>query len=336
MSLRTMNSFGLPAGARRFFRLEHEHQVGDALRFLSAHPYALVLGGGSNIVLATDELAAVLAPRLGGRRIVRSDSGFVEVEVGAGENWHEVVCWSLEKALCGLENLALIPGLAGAAPVQNIGAYGVEIGERIVAVKACDRHTGEIRWISRNECAFSYRNSRFKHEPGRWLILALRLRLSRRFEPRTHYGELAAELSGSGLGALRADDVARAVIGIRSRKLPDPARLGNAGSFFKNPILPSGHAAALCSHDPGLARYPVPCGSDRVKIAAARLIDSCGWKGRTHHGAGVHAQHALVLVNHGTASGADLLRLAAAIQDDVWRRFAVKLEPEPLIVRQRA
>lgn len=330
--LRDWNSLRLEAHTPRLFVFDEPDALPDALRFLRTEPGALVLGAGSNVVFCEGVAPPVLAPRLRGRRIVASDSDAVELEVAAGEPWHDTVLWTLSQDLCGLENLALIPGLAGAAPVQNIGAYGAELSDCLSAVQVADRRDGTVHWLSAGQCGFGYRQSRFKQAPRRWLILALRMRLGRRFVPNLGHAELADAVATTG--GLRAADVARAVMEIRRRKLPDPARLGNVGSFFKNPFLATGHARALADALPGgLPRFPVVGTPGRVKVPAARLIDAAGWKGRRIGDAGVHEAHALVLVNHGTARPQEIVSLARAIQADVHRRYAVALEPEPVLVR---
>src|SRR5690606_1554115 len=290
------------------------------------------------------------------RRIVADDGDAAIVEAAAGENWHDFVCWTLDQGLGGLENLSLIPGTVGASPIQNVGAYGVEMRERFDSLEAADRRSGERRRLFAEDCRFGYRDSIFKHPEGaHWLVLSVRFRLSRRFEPRLDYGELRAELAAAAAagGAPRAapgDDanspakldaraVAAAVVAIRRRKLPDPAVLGNAGSFFRNPVVEAARADALARSHPDMPRYPADdpdpqAGhAPRVKLSAGWLIDRCGWKGFREGDAGVHDRHALVLVNHGAASGAQLLALAERIRESVRERFGVELEPEPTIVR---
>ena len=335
-SLRALNSFGVQARAARLATLASLSDLDAALDLLGTAQRSLVLGGGSNLLLAGDFDGTVLRVALPGRRLVESTEPAV-VEAAAGENWHDFVCWTLEQGLSGLENLSLIPGTVGASPIQNIGAYGVEMRERFESLEAVDRHTGRRHRLTANDCRFGYRDSLFKHPDGaRWLILSVRFRLSRCFVPRLDYGELGSEVAarlaaaGRAGAAPEARDVADTVIAIRRRKLPDPARLGNAGSFFRNPVVDLATAEALARHWPALPRHPA---DGAVKLSAAWLIDQCGWKGYRDGDAGVHAQHALVLVNHGRASGQQLLALAARIQASVLERFGVALEPEPTIVR---
>ncbi len=331
--LRDANTLRLKARAGRLYTLNDIGGLRDAQRFLDRHPSALILGGGSNVVLAAEEIPAVLAPRLLGRAVVSHDAESAVVELAAGENWHDSVLWTLSRDLSGLENLALIPGSVGAAPVQNIGAYGVELCERLVGVRVLDRRNGTIRWLTRDECAFGYRQSRFKSEPRRWLIVAVRLMLARRFVPCITYSDLAETLGDRAPGSLQAVDVAQAVIAIRRRKLPDPARLGNAGSFFRNPVVSRAQAVALTRRLDAMRTYPVPGRRDIVKLPAAHLIEKAGWKGRGIGDAAMHERHALVLVNRGHASARDVLALTAAVQADVMNLFGVRLDPEPVIVR---
>jgi UDP-N-acetylmuramate dehydrogenase len=331
--LRGLNTFGIDARARVLFALEDPADLDDTLAAVHAEPGGdapLVLGGGSNLLVTGDVLRPVLRVALTGRRVVADDGDTAVVEAGAGESWDGLVRWSLERGLAGLENLALIPGTTGAAPIQNIGAYGVEQREAFESLDAVDLATGERRRFEAADCAFAYRDSVFKQPGGeRWLVLAVRYRLHRRPVLHLDYGEIRDELARAGASAPAPTDVADAVTAIRRRKLPDPAVLGNAGSFFKNPLVEPAVAEALCAHEPGLPAWPA---GDRVKLSAAWMIDRCGWKGHRDGDAGVHAAHALVLVNHGRASGAELLALARRIRDSVQRRFGVTLEPEPVVV----
>ncbi len=296
----------------------------------------LVLGGGSNLLFAGDPAATVLA--LGGQdiRLIEDDGRRAIVRADAGVEWHALVLWTLGHGLAGLENLALIPGTVGAAPIQNIGAYGVEVREHVHVVEAFDRVRGEVVRLTRGDCAFAYRDSIFKRAPDRYVVIAVEFELSRGLQFRLDYAGLADELLAMGIDAaaldgVRPSQVAEAVCRIRRRKLPDPAVLGNAGSFFKNPIVPAAQAEALkAAH----AALPVFRGNDDAsrKLSAAWLIDACGWKGFREGDAGVAASHALVLVNHGQASGAQLLDLARRIAASVHERFGVALEPEPRII----
>ncbi len=329
--LGALNTFGLPARAARLARLRSV----AALAALIASPGwaqwpRLVLGGGSNLILGGELPGIVLKVELGGRRLVREDDGAWIVEAGAGENWHGFVRWTLAQGWPGLENLSLIPGTVGAAPIQNIGAYGLELAERFDALDAVDLASGEARTFELADCAFGYRDSVFKRAPGRWLVTAVRFRLPKAWRPVTRYADVARELEARGLAAPSALDVSDAVIAIRRRKLPDPAELGNAGSFFKNPVVEAVHCAHLLAAHPDLPHYPQADG--REKLAAGWLIEQAGWKGRDLGPVGCFERQALVLVNRGGATGADVARIAHAIGADVEARFGVRLEPEPVFV----
>lgn len=324
-ALAAYNTFHVAAGAHRLATLENPGELAD-IHFDPERD--LVLGDGSNVLLASDVPGTVWLNRIPGKRIGTPKHGRVPVSVGAGEPWHEVVRWTLENGLSGLENLSLIPGRCGAAPLQNIGAYGVELAEHLEAVEAWDWHTGKLVRIHRQDCDFAYRDSRFKsREPDRWLITTLHLSLDTRFEPRLDYQGLRDALGDAPVSAKNVSD---AVIRLRRARLPDPERIGNAGSFFKNPVLASDQAQRLREIAPSVPLHEV--GADRFKTSAAWLIEACGWKGRRIGDAGVSERHALVLVNHGEATGAELLALAERIRTDVRDRFQVCLEPEPRII----
>lgn len=336
-SLTSRNTFGIEATAAQFADITSVNDLQAWAAARSDRTPALVIGGGSNLLITRDvieEPVLHIAPR--GVRIVEDAGDSVLVEAMAGEPWHAFVLWSLSHGFCGLENLSLIPGYVGAAPVQNIGAYGVEIKETCERVIAIDLRDGAERIFSRNECEFGYRESVFKrvdrdHPRDRLVIVSVQFRLTRSFVPRLSYGDIKAELETMRVAAnaVTANDVSRAVIAIRSRKLPDPAVIGNAGSFFKNPVVPKNTADELVAKFPDLKPY---YSGHAAKIAAGWLIEKAGWKGRSIGRAGVHKNHALVLVNQGGASGAELWALAQAIRFDVKEKFGIELEPEPRIV----
>jgi UDP-N-acetylmuramate dehydrogenase len=253
------------------------------------------------------------------------------VTAGAGENWHALVCRTIADGLPGLENLALIPGTAGAAPIQNIGAYGVELRERFDSLRAFDRRSGEFVRLKREQCQFAYRESLFKREGrDRYIITAVTLRLPLPWQPVLGYAELARELAQESAAAPTADRIRDAVIAIRLRKLPDPALIGNAGSFFKNPVVDAGQRHALLAQYPNLVSHAQADGS--YKLAAGWLIDQCGFKGVSNGPVGVYGKQALVLVHHGGGTGQDLLALARRIADAVQARFGVRIEPEPVVL----
>lgn len=331
-NLQALNTFGLSARAKRLVRIESAGQVHALLRQRdwSSVP-RLVLGGGSNVVFTRDFPGTVLKVEIAGRALVRQDPDAWYVRGGAGENWHAFVGWTLAQGWPGLENLSLIPGTVGAAPIQNIGAYGVELRERFHCLEAVSLEDGTMREFSLDDCRFGYRDSVFKHEAaGRWLIVAVTFRLPRPWQPVTTYAELADELIAGGITDPDPADIAAAVVAVRTRKLPDPSVIGNAGSFFKNPVVDADGLERLLSADPDVPYYRQDDGS--YKVAAGWLIDRCGWKGRSLGPVGCFARQALVLVNHGGATGPDVLRIAHAIQDDVATRFGIALEPEPVFV----
>jgi UDP-N-acetylmuramate dehydrogenase len=261
---------------------------------------------------------------------VREDDDAWYVEAAGGESWHEFVAWTLSQGLPGLENLALIPGTVGAAPIQNIGAYGLEMCERFASLRAVELATGDVVELDAQACRFGYRDSFFKREGrDRFVITTVTFRLPKVWQPRAAYADLARELATQGADAQpSAQAIFDAVVAVRRAKLPDPLELGNAGSFFKNPVVEAAQFEGLKLREPDVVSYAQPDG--RVKLAAGWLIDQCGWKGRAMGAAAVHERQALVLVNRGGASGAEVLSLAKAIQHDVQARFGVELEAEPV------
>jgi UDP-N-acetylmuramate dehydrogenase len=332
--LKTHNSFGFDVHAQFACRIEHETQLMAAVRDPRAAGLPrLVLGGGSNVVLTGDFAGLVLLVALRGRRVVREDDGAWYVEAAAGEPWHDFVAWTLAQGLPGLENLALIPGTVGAAPIQNIGAYGLEMCERFASLRAVELATGAVAELDAEACRFGYRDSFFKREGrDRFVITSVTFRLPKVWLPRAGYADLARELAAKGQadadGAPGAQAIFDAVVAVRRAKLPDPLQLGNAGSFFKNPVVDAAQFEALKRQEPELVSYLQADG--RVKLAAGWLIDRCGWKGRAMGAAAVHERQALVLVNLGGATGAEVLALAHAVQRDVLARFGVELEAEPV------
>jgi UDP-N-acetylmuramate dehydrogenase len=328
VSLKPYNSFGVAASARWFAEARDDSDVFQALTYAAERQLPLqVLGGGSNLLLTRDIDALVLRMASRGIRVLQDDGERVVVESEAGEPWHPFVLWTLQQGFAGLENLSLIPGTVGAAPMQNIGAYGVELKDLFAGLTALDRQSGELREFDLAQCDFAYRDSVFKREAGRWVILRVRFALSRAAALHLDYGPVRQRLAEQGVATPTAMDVSRAICAIRAEKLPDPAQLGNAGSFFKNPLVTSEQAERLRAEQPGLVAYPQIDG--RVKLAAGWLIEQAGWKGFRDGDAGVHRLQALVLVNYGQATGAQLLALAQRIQADVALRFAVELEMEP-------
>ncbi len=336
VSLETLNTFGIAARARHFARVETIDDL-HALRERSEWNDSprLILGGGSNLLFTRDFEGLVVHVALTGREHLGDHGNHRLVAAAAGENWDALVRHTLREGWPGLENLALIPGSVGAAPVQNIGAYGVELVERFAWLEAFDVASGRIVRMDADDCGFAYRDSVFKHElRERVVITRVAFRLPKLWQPRTEYGDVRAMLESRAIQHPTALDVADVVTAIRRAKLPDPAVIGNAGSFFKNPIVSAEIFDAICAQEPGAVGYPQADG--RVKLAAAWLIDRCGWRGRSLPGssgrAAVHDRQALVLVNRGGATGAEVFALASAIQTSVADRFRVALEPEPVII----
>ncbi len=332
-SLLDRTTFRVPARAATLIDV-HEFDAVPGLLDAAAkqHREVLILGGGSNVLFTRDWPGVVLALRTRGLDIIEphASGDAAIVRAAAGEIWDDFVHWTLAHGLHGLENLALIPGSVGAAPIQNIGAYGVEVGEFVHAVHAFDRTNNTIVRLDRDDCTFAYRDSLFKRAGGRYIITAVDFLLPRRRELRLDYDGVREELAAMGVGAPDARAVAHAISRVRTRKLPDPVTTGNAGSFFKNPIVAADMADALRREHPRMPAWPSADG--QAKLSAAWLIEACGLKGFRDGEAGVSDQHALVLINYGGASGAQIWALAQRIRSDVAARFGVTLEPEPLIV----
>lgn len=328
--LDALNTFGLKAAARFFVEVSSEEECHAVLQSdTAASCPVMVLGGGSNVILGGRLEALVIHPCMKGITLLREEGHDVIVEAMAGEVWHDFVRHCLQSGWYGLENLSLIPGSVGAAPIQNIGAYGVEITDVFDSLTAIDLTTGDYREFSHEECRFSYRDSVFKQEEAdRYVITRVRFRLSRQPALYLGYGEIRNELAAQGIADPTPLQLSDAIIAIRRRKLPDPAVIGNAGSFFKNPVVTSDVFAVLKQQFPDMVAYPQDHG---VKLAAGWLIDQCGWKGRALGPVGAYEKQALVLVNHGGATGEDVLKVASAIQADVQARFGVALEMEPRV-----
>lgn len=330
--LTSLNTFGIAARAAAYLRIESGAQLQAALAdpALAALP-RLVLGGGSNLLLTGDFTGLVLHMALQGRDILPGTDTHHHVRAAAGENWHAFVQWTLEQGVPGLENLSLIPGTVGAAPIQNIGAYGAETRDYFLSLTAFDPAAGQFVTMDRDACRFAYRDSIFKQEAGRGLIIVdVTFALPRAWTPNLRYAELAQAVAAQGISAPSAREVADTVMAVRRRKLPDPAEIGNAGSFFKNPVVSAEACERLLAQYPALVHHRQADGAE--KLAAGWLIDQCGWKGRSLGNAGVYEKQALVLVNRGGATGAEVLALARAIQADVRGRFGVELEAEPVFV----
>ena len=340
--LQSFNTFGIVAKALSLVRLQNEADIDAVLAdpALKAAP-KFILGGGSNIVLTGDVKPLVLKVDILGKRLVSDTAKAWIVEAGAGENWHDLVAWTLEQGYPGLENLALIPGSVGAAPVQNIGAYGVELQDRFEALDAVDLTTGQRFSLNAAQCAFGYRDSVFKHAShggfglaDKALITRVRFALPKNWKPVLGYADIEKKRLQAQIDQPTAQQMYSWVCEIRRAKLPDWRVLGNAGSFFKNPTVSAEQCADIIEREPKIVHYLLSDGS--VKLAAGWLIDACGWKGKTIGNAGVYERQALVLVNRGgqanPVTGGEVMTLAKSIQTSVYERFGIMLEHEPVVV----
>lgn len=332
-SLKALNTFGIEAKAFALAVFADRQQL-DTLR---SHPEilhkpALILGGGSNLLFTKDFDGVVLLNRVEGIRLLDEDENYYYVQAGAGENWHQFVLTCIAKGWAGLENLSLIPGNVGASPMQNIGAYGVEIKDRFHNLEAYETATGKMVTFDHAACKFGYRESIFKRElKDQYVIMNVTFRLLKNPEPNTGYGAIREELELLGVrGTPTIADISRAVINIRNSKLPNPKELGNAGSFFKNPVVETSLYNTIAAKYPDAPMYPA--GEGQVKMAAGWLIEKTGWKGRKVGNCGVHARQALVLVNYGGATGAEIYALSEAVMAAVKEQFGIDLEREVNII----
>lgn len=327
-SLKSLNTFGLEESCRFFTKVKSLDELNGALDFANSENVPiLILGGGSNILLTQTFPGLVILIANKGIEIIREDENQIVVAVAAGENWHQFVLSCLQNQWFGLENLSLIPGSVGASPMQNIGAYGVEVGSHIQSVQWMDRTTRKLNEISAAECRFGYRESIFKHElKDQAIIWSVHFCLSKNPKVKVDYGDIRQILNEKGITEPSPKDVSDAVVAIRSSKLPNPAEIGNAGSFFKNPVVSKSTYSMIASRYPHVPHYPVDESS--IKIPAAWLIETAGWKGRNYGQYGVHDRQALVLVNYGGAHGNEILTLARNIQRDVMEKFGVALQQE--------
>lgn len=330
VSLKPYNTFGLDYKADTII---HIADPGEAITLFRKRKELkeplLILGGGSNLLFTEDFKGTIIHPRFSGIIADSAGGDDVLVAAGAGVNWDELVGWTVSKGLSGLENLSLIPGNVGASPVQNIGAYGVEVKDLIEKVEAIDTRDGSSRTFLNEECEFGYRTSIFKRkEKGNFLVSRVWFRLCTTPELKLNYGSLTEELSKLGSSSLA--NVRQAVINIRRKKLPDPAIIGNAGSFFKNPVIPESMAENLTQKYNSMPFYKERTGY--VKLAAGWLIEQCGWKGKRSGNAGVHEKQALVIVNYSNASGIDIYKLSQNIQKSVNDKFGIELEREVEVI----
>ena len=329
LGLQDRNTFGFDVSAELAYEINAVEQIPAVIAEITQQnmPWR-VLGGGSNVILPKVLHGATLLMNITGQEIISTDENSTLIAVGAGVNWHEFVAWTLENNLPGLENLALIPGTVGAAPIQNIGAYGAEIGEYIDSVEAFDTNRNAFVTLPNDACQFAYRDSFFKKNPNRFIVTKVVFKIPKQWQARIHYADLAKQFADNSTPS--PEDIFLAVCKIRTHKLPDPKVIGNAGSFFQNPIVPHEQYETLLIKYPNLVSYPDAAG--KRKLAAGWLIDQCGFKGQRMGNVGVYKNQALVLVNHGNGTAQDILGLAKCIQDKVKKEFGVSLEIEPNIL----
>ena len=332
VSLKPYNTFGIEAKANFFCEINTTEDLKQALR-LKEYPEKFVLSGGSNMLITKDIEALVLHINLKGIEIVAENQDHVVIKIMAGENWHQMVLWTLARNYGGLENMSLIPGNTGTAPIQNIGAYGVELKDTFVGCEAMNISNQKIEKFSKEDCNFGYRDSYFKNEgKGKYIITSVNLQLTKRDHIKsTSYGAIETELQDRGISEPTIQDISRAVIAIRQQKLPDPNEIGNSGSFFKNPMVSRSAFDTFISDHPNAPFYKIS--DDAYKIPAGWLIEQCGYKGKRYGDAGVHKNQALVLVNYGNATGQEILALANNIITSVSDKFGIHITPEVNIIR---
>ena len=332
ISLKKYNTFGIDAKAKFFCEINSIPELKKALE-LKGYPNLFVLGGGSNMLITKDLENLVLHINLKGIEVVSENKDEAIIKVNAGENWHDMVLWALDHDYGGLENLSLIPGNTGTAPIQNIGAYGVELKDTFVSCEAMEISTRELKTFTKEECQFGYRDSYFKNEGlGKYIITSVSFKLTKRnHKLHVDYGAIISELQHRGITNPNIRDVSNAVISIRQSKLPDPKELGNSGSFFKNPVVDRPQFDNFTRLNPTAPFYKVS--ENEFKIPAGWLIEQCGYKGKRFGDAGVHKNQALVLVNYGDASGADIIELAENIIESVMQRFGIMISPEVNIIK---
>lgn len=327
-SLKPYNTFGLEVSTKYFIEANSVDEIISALNFSKENKLpVMLLSGGSNMLLTHDFEGLVLKLSLKGSEIVSENEDFVEVKVNSGENWHEFIQWALSQDFGGLENLSLIPGNCGTAPIQNIGAYGVEVKDVMKQLSALHIENREVKVFTNEECKFGYRESVFKNEfKGQFILLDVTFKLTKRnHKLNTSYGSIHSELDKLNIKNPTIQDVSRAVINIRQSKLPDPKEIGNSGSFFKNPVISKAKFEDLQNQFPDISGY---ASGEEVKVAAGWLIESAGWKGKRAGDAGVHEKQALVLVNYGNATGQDIFDLSQQIVDDIQSKYGIELERE--------
>ncbi|WP_425237984.1 UDP-N-acetylmuramate dehydrogenase [Ulvibacterium sp.] len=332
ISLKDYNTFGIDARAKFFIEVNSTNELREALQ-LNGYPKIFVISGGSNMLITKDIDALVLYINIKGIEVSTQDDDTITLKIMAGENWHKLVLWTLKKGYGGLENMSLIPGNTGTAPIQNIGAYGVELKDTFVRCEAMKIDDQAIKSFNKKDCKFGYRDSYFKNEgKGKYIIVSVTLRLTKRnHRINRSYGAIESELNKKNVDRPTITDISNAVISIRKSKLPDPAKLGNSGSFFKNPVINQTKFDTFTKAYPDAPYYKVS--SNAYKIPAGWLIEQCGFKGKRFGDAGVHEHQALVLVNHGKATGIEILNLAQKIIKSVRDKFSITIHPEVNIIK---
>lgn len=332
ISLKPYNTFGINAKAKFFCEINSTDDLAHALQ-LDEYAEKFIISGGSNMLITNDIKALVLYINIKGIEIVEQDDDYVVLKIMAGENWHQMILWALERNYGGLENMSLIPGNTGTAPIQNIGAYGVELKDTFVSCEAMEIATQQLHEFSKKDCQFGYRDSYFKNAgKGKYVITSVNLKLTKKNHVlNTSYGAIETELEKQSIKTPTIKSISNAVIAIRQSKLPDPAELGNSGSFFKNPIVSQSEFDTFTKENPNAPFYKIS--EESYKIPAGWLIEQCGFKGKQYGDAGVHKNQALVLVNYGNASGQDILDLSNTIIKKVQQEFKINISPEVNIIK---
>lgn len=331
-SLKSYNTFGIDVKAKHFCEINKLEELQQVLA-LAEYPNKFIISGGSNMLLTQDLDALVLHINLKGKYVTSEDDDYVHLKFMAGENWHQLVLWTLEQGYGGLENLSLIPGNIGTAPIQNIGAYGVELKDSFVSCEAIEIATQQLVTFTNAECNFGYRDSIFKKEgKGKYIIISVTLKLTKSTHKKnTSYGAIEGKLQEKGIDNPTITDISDAVIAIREEKLPDPNVLGNSGSFFKNPVIDLQSFKSFIQKHPEAPYYKLS--ENEYKVPAGWLIEQCGFKGKRFGDAGVHKNQALVLVNYGNATGEEILELAQRIMNQVKNQFGICITPEVNIIK---
>ncbi len=332
ISLKKYNTFGINAKASFFCEITNTDELKQVLQ-LNEYPTKFVISGGSNMLITDDIDALVLHINIKGIQVVEEDRDFVVIKVMAGENWHNMVLWTLDQNYGGLENLSLIPGNTGTAPIQNIGAYGVELKDTFESCEAIDIATQDIIRFNNEDCQFGYRDSFFKHEgKGKYIITSVNFKLTKRkHKLNSSYGAIETILQKNQMTNPTIQDISNAVVSIRKSKLPDPNELGNCGSFFKNPIITKSTFNTFIKNHMDAPYYHIS--EDAYKVPAGWLIEQCGFKGKRYGDAGVHKNQALVLINYGNASGKEILDLSDRIRESVYLKFNIRILPEVNIIK---